>query len=768
MASTSFLQNTKFHELCRLCAAKTELMLSVHIFEGEGPIRQLNKKIDNCLQIQVHQQDELPKIICENCLFKLEMFWDFKDKSFRTEQLLHGLYKQFKDAVNDGGQNSQEQCVVSIDSNSLIVQIPHHQILTENIQDVPNIDISQLGHRENTENYAIILHNHHDLNSHGLENLELNNHDLPGQDLSNQSLHGGHDSLSVMPTQIDQRFNEVNLNQMQQQILNEAQFRLHQEFKFVNNMPMAGPHSLYTENIKHNVPPNNDYVKEDDTLDYSNSKTSLAVDSNLSDNSLGVEVDTHLNHIISYSSDSQIDQLHQHDESDSNPNILAEQDISNVSAVIGKESYLLDNDGMNNHNQTDDFTDLPSNFYSCDMCGKSFDNRTTLESHCQNHLLKYRFMPELDIENNKKLDDSHLISSNEDNSKSNDAEVDVTRTDEGPTFDSVKSWPNDDSNSLDVAYVPELTESIQPKAKKGAKVCKECGKSYSTNYKLAQHMKKHTGERPYKCKSCEKAFRSKIGLAQHEAKHTGQYDFSCPTCGKGFQCKSYLMVHQRVHSDVKPYPCTTCGQNFKTKQSLLDHTNRHLGVKPHLCSICGRGFITKALCRAHEKTHTGVDNRKYSCKICQKRFVSKSYLQTHSRIHTGEKPFMCEVCGKGFLTRVDLKIHLTMHTGEKSYVCEMCGKAFARRDALKCHRRSHTGERPYGCDVCGKTFTQFTPMANHRRNHTGERPYPCETCGKTFVTRSTMMSHAKKHLKKPLNGVKEEIEVVEHKVEQPA
>lgn len=47
---------------------------------------------------------------------KLEMFWDFKDRSFRTEQLLIELYKQLK---NSG---ANQLGVVSLDSNGMMIQ----------------------------------------------------------------------------------------------------------------------------------------------------------------------------------------------------------------------------------------------------------------------------------------------------------------------------------------------------------------------------------------------------------------------------------------------------------------------------------------------------------------------------------------------------------------------------------------------------------------------------------------------------------------------
>lgn len=242
--------------------------------------------------------------------------------------------------------------------------------------------------------------------------------------------------------------------------------------------------------------------------------------------------------------------------------------------------------------------------------------------------------------------------------------------------------------------------------------CRVCGKSFSRQTKLVEHLYTHTGEKPFQCPDCNKCFGRASSLSMHRAIHRGERPHRCPDCEKCFSQRSTLVAHMYTHTGEKPFRCPDCNKSFGRASSLSTHRAIHREERPHRCPDCGRAF-----------TH-------------------RSGLITHLRVHTGEKPYCCADCGHCFSQSSGLHEHQrVVHSGLTPFTCTHCGRAFARAAYLRCHIRTHTGEKPYSCPDCGRCFSQSSDLAAHRRTHTGERPYPCPQCGRQFRTKSAMTSH---------------------------
>lgn len=109
----------------------------------------------------------------------------------------------------------------------------------------------------------------------------------------------------------------------------------------------------------------------------------------------------------------------------------------------------------------------------------------------------------------------------------------------------------------------------------------------------------------------------------------------CDICQKIFKRREHLYQHVKLHTGFRPFVCDHCSKSFMRKEHLLRHMISHSGQKNYTCNICDKSFSRNDNLLKHKKTHE--KQQSFTCEVCQKQFVMKHYYLAHKMAHEDEK-----------------------------------------------------------------------------------------------------------------------------------
>lgn len=142
-------------------------------------------------------------------------------------------------------------------------------------------------------------------------------------------------------------------------------------------------------------------------------------------------------------------------------------------------------------------------------------------------------------------------------------------------------------------------------------ICDQCGKGFPVLAEMHMHQIAKHGIGPYlQCDHCPYKAPRKINLIEHLRLHTGERPFTCEKCGLTFRRRAIWRNHLVCHME-KTHQCTYCPRKFFRHSQMLAHCNNvHERVYMYMCSVCSVTYTKTETVRRHMIVKHGIPREK--------------------------------------------------------------------------------------------------------------------------------------------------------------
>ncbi|XP_076171349.1 uncharacterized protein LOC143148666 isoform X2 [Ptiloglossa arizonensis] len=602
-------RRVNYYELCRLCTSSEGNKMN--IFREEGRRRQLQTKIQTCLPIQVLEEDSLPKIVCHECIKKLENFIEFRETVVSAEGMLESYFTSLRfseDFLKEGKVyvKSTEKDRPTTPENEVLKSIEKVSPTTGN-QIITNEQ--QIQHQQ-----PVVVSN---INASNIQIISGVQARVQQYKCAMQMQPGGMAAAVVEATAETHYSYQQQTSQQLSPQSNEAQNQINEQ-----QSPTTQIQQQVQNQIQNHGQINQQIQSQRQISQQMNQTAQISQQQNQTQVSQQQQNQTQITQQIEQLQRQQREFEKQHRQlqqiEKQQVQITAQQEFP-----IKQEEIILKTEPDSKQNQ---------------QIIQKVQSETQKDENATQNVQSYTTVhaaPEVFL--NLGFKDAPLVTQTiredtkdfKDYGKSDDA---ISRNSIGQISEFLRIKSGPEPTSL-ITVNPQVISQTRDTT------CKDCGKTFSSSSLLNSHNCSNSSFNS-SCDVCGKPFKRREHLYQHRKLHTGERPFVCTTCSKAFSRKEHLVRHSVSHTGEKMHECEVCGKSFSRKDNLHKHRKTHGVSGPYICETCGKSFVVKHYYSMHLITHASTtgdgdcqDPLPYKCDLCHKAFSVKQYLTTHKLRH---------------------------------------------------------------------------------------------------------------------------------------